>query len=90
MEIRTREKVATREVAEPGEGGGVVEPVSVGVDWGGGVPSLEGGVGVVPEGGGEGPCDGDGALLGAGEEPVTTLTLNFWPALQWLPMVHAK
>jgi len=53
--MRRIEKVATREVASPRDGGGVVEPGSVGGDWGGGVSSPEeGGVGVVPEGG-EGP-----------------------------------
>lgn len=67
------------EVAEPGDGGGV-EPGSVGFDWGGGAASPEGGVGVVPEAGGD---EGE-------DEEAVTLTLSFWPLLQWPWTVHAK
>lgn len=66
--------MATVEVAEPGDGGGgEVEPGSVGLDPGDGAASLVGGVGVVPEPGGD---------EGEGEEDPETLTLSFWPLLQ--------
>lgn len=79
--MRRREKVATMEVAEPGDGGGGgVEPGSVGVDSGDGAAPAEGGVGVVPEAGGD---EGE-------DEEAMTLTLSFWPLLQWPWMVHAK
>lgn len=82
-----REKVAAREVAElDGGGGGGVEPGSDG----GGAPPLEGGLGVVPDAGGGEPCAGDGAVLGEGEEEPVTLTLSFWPLLQWPGIEHAK
>lgn len=87
--MKRREKVATVEVAEPGDGGGGgVEPGSVGGDWGDGPASLVGGVGVVPEPGGVGVVPEPGGE-GEGEEPVT-LTLSFWPLLQWPWIVHAK
>jgi hypothetical protein len=85
------EKVATREVAEPGDGG--VAPGWAGDDGDGEFP-LTGAVGVVPEGGvgegGVGVGEGrEGPWAGAGDE-AETLTLSFWPLVQWPWKVHVK
>jgi hypothetical protein len=89
------EKVATREVAEPGDGG--VAPGWAGDDGDGESPLIggvgEGGVGVVPDEGGVGEGGvgegGEGPWAGAGED-ADTLTLSFWPLVQWPWKVHVK
>jgi hypothetical protein len=88
------EKVATREVAEPGDGG--VAPGWVGDEGDGESPLTggvgEGGEGVVPDGGvGEGGV-GEGVgepWAGAGED-ADTLTLSFCPLVQCPWKVHVK
>jgi len=69
--------VATRVVAEPGDGGVASGPVG---DDGEGVPPLVGGVGVVPDVGG---VDVGGVGEGGEGEEAETLTLSFWPLEQW-------
>lgn len=74
--------VATRVVAEPGDGGVASGPVG---DDGEGVPPLVGGVGVVPDVGGVDVGGVDVGGVGEGGEGVEaeTLTLSFWPLEQW-------
>lgn len=69
--------VATRVVAEPGDGGVASGPVG---DDGEGVPPLVGGVGVVPDVGGG--VDVGGVGEGGEVEEAETLTLSFWPPEQ--------
>jgi len=86
MVMMNREKVEVRGVAEPCGGG------AISVEWVWGDGALVVGTEADAEGEGEGPSTvavrGAGAwvgvLFGGGEEEsVITVTLSFWPLLQW-------